>query len=637
MCGILGFISNSNSRDKYLNKFDYSLSLLNHRGPDFSNKWISSSNNIAFGHNRLSIRDLTSNSNQPKISNNGRYILTYNGEIYNCNLLIQILSSYNIHISKKNSDTEILLNYLSFFGIEKTLNDIEGMFAFALYDSKKNLLYLARDPFGEKPLYVGYDDSTILFSSEMIGIENLNSNKKELNKRNVELFLKLGFTPAPNTILKDIYKIEPGYYLTISTKSNISDLEIKDTFLNKKNNKKIFYKNYFDKKKVFEDRKVLKDRINNEDVEREIDQSVQSQIISDVPIGSFLSGGIDSSLISILMSKKISNLKTFTLGFAENQFDERTYANKISKIIGSDHNEIVLSSTEMLDNVEDIIDHYSEPFADPSQIPTTLISKFASNSVKVVLTGDGGDELFGGYNRYFYANKYHKYFNLFPKNIRKYLALSILKFSSDIKFQKIANKLLSIDNSDFFYLNFLSLIDPNTEIIQSSNNINDWFSDFKNINLNNYSDKMQYYDSLFYLPDDILHKVDRAAMKYGLETRVPFLSKRVFKLAADLKYNQKYNIGSGKIILKQILEKYLPKDLIYRKKAGFGIPLDQWLRLDLKNWASDLINSDIKNLDFLNNSFYKNLWNDQLKGMNNSLSLWPYLIFINWCKKHGYL
>ena len=183
----------------------------------------------------------------------------------------------------------------------------------------------------------------------------------------------------------------------------------------------------------------------------------------------------------------------------------------------------------------------------------------------------------------------------------------------------------------------LSLIDPNAEITRHSNNMNDWFSEFQKVDLDIYSDKMQYYDSLFYLPDDILHKVDRASMKYGLETRVPFLSKRIFKLAADLKYHQKYRIGSGKVILKKILEKYLPKHLIYRKKAGFGIPLDEWLRLDLKNWASDLINSDIKSLSFLDNTIYKKLWRDQLKGMNNSLPLWPYLIFVNWCKKHGYL
>lgn len=642
MCGILGLVNFEKNINELEPKFRTSLNLLSHRGPDYSDIFFDENKKFIIGHSRLSIRDLSSNGNQPKTSKDKRYIFTYNGELYNQRELFENLSDNTKKLINILCDTDVLFMHLIEFGIKKTLEITKGMFSFCFFDTKEKKLFLARDPFGEKPLYYGFDNDILIFSSDLAPIKNLFSKSPKINKKSIELLLKLDFIPNPSSIYENIFKLEPGSIIEINqnklNSNSKTDVNSHTSIFTKFNLNK--YK-YFELKQEFDNsiNKGINARITTtESLDKIINKSVSEQLISDVPVGCLLSSGIDSALIACNMHKIINKFDTFTVSYDNREYDESLDARKIANYLKSDHNELHLTEKDVENSILDILSKFDEPFADASQIPTSLISKFASSKVKVVLTGDGGDELFGGYRRYIYSNKYRSLFNFTNHYSRQKISIIINfinKFSKSIKLDKISNKLESISNLEDFYLNFLSNTNIDKKILKEFSYIRSWFNDIPQIRNKNYTEKMQYFDMLYYLTDDILHKVDRSSMMHSLETRAPFLSLDVFREALNLKYNQKYNGNYGKIILRKILSKNLPKHLISKNKKGFGIPIGLWLRTNLKDWALELISSKYSDLDFIDHDFYLDKWNEHINGKNNEIVIWPYLVLLNWYKnKH---
>ena len=404
MCGIAGIIyKNLSEQDIKLN-ISKMISRIIHRGPDSNGHWIDKNNRIILCSTRLAIQDLSKNGEQPMSSKSERYKIVFNGEIYNFK---DLKNEYLQNIDFiGNSDTEVFLELIEKFGIHKTLSLLDGMFAFALWDKLNQKLYLCRDRFGEKPLYYGKVSGNFVFASELNSISSLNFFNKSISKKSIDLFLKYSFVPAPYSIFEDIYKLEPAKLLTFDIKN--SEIQKSEYWSAIKSHDVNATKKLTEKESIQELDNVLNNTISN-------------QIISDAPIGSFLSSGVDSGLISAIMSNQSKRkINTFTVGFDED-YDETLDARKISKIIGSEHHEINIKKSSLLDTAKSISKYYDEPFSDSSQIPTYFISKFASKKVKVILSGDGADELFGGYNRYLLSKKYYKYLKLIPQNIKKYL------------------------------------------------------------------------------------------------------------------------------------------------------------------------------------------------------------------------
>jgi asparagine synthase (glutamine-hydrolysing) len=660
MCGFAGFLS-LNKKD-FLDSnsnIDLIKKKLSHRGPDFSDKWINEPQLVSFIHARLSIQDLSSLGNQPMVSHGGRYCIIYNGEIYNHLELRNFLkANFNISSWRGSSDTETLLSSFECLGIENTLKKCSGMFSIAIWDNLSNDLYLIRDRFGEKPLYFGIVQNMFVFASELKALKQITNFKNEINRDALNLFLRFAYVPSPRSIYDNIYKLEPGSLLKINSRNlAIINKEIKNLEYTNFNIQK-----WWDAKDVYNNASKLMYTDKNlalVDLEKALSRSIYSQLISDVPVGAFLSGGIDSSLIVSLLKKKIGKqVSTFTIGFNENLFDESKYAKKIAKYLETDHNELILSAKESL-NIIPYLDYvYDEPFADSSQIPTILISQFAKRKITVALTGDGGDELFGGYNRYIFIEKFWNYLSLVPFSIRKLIAKSLgilsidflnnfnfiynLLTKNDISFlgdkvNKFSHKMQSVKNLNDLYLSTISTYQTPSQLVLKSNDFSqNIFLHSKDLKNEDFKSMMMFIDTQTYLTDDILCKVDRASMSTSLETRVPFLDKDIVELAWKIPTKMKVNQKEGKLILKEILNKYLPRELTQRPKMGFGIPLANWLRNELRDWAEDLIDEKkIINDGYFNSEIIKKLWNEhQSKKRDWQNILWPILMFQLWKKKN---
>ena len=615
MCGVLAIINNpENFGPSLLLK---ALDSMKYRGPDFSDNV--HEKDFFIGHNRLSIRELSENSNQPKLSLCKKILISYNGELYNLGKLKKNLINSKKTLQNWESDTEMLVNYISVFGIEKTLNDIEGMFAFVAIDIENKIIYAARDRFGEKPLYFYNYDNSLIFSSDLVAIKQLIPSI-DLDLNSLDMFLKMGYILAPRSIYKNVKKIEPGSYLKI------------DSFHNTKISK-IFYK-YYDIKKNINEFNNSEKKYKKHELKKSLFESVESQLVSDVEIGTFLSGGIDSSLITSIASKINPKIETFTIGFEERNFDESIYAKNISEFLNIKNYCFTVKPKDLLNVVDYLSDIYTEPFADSSQIPTSILSNFASKRIKVALTGDGGDEIFLGYNRYIYYKKY-KYFlfcNNFIKNYFFNPVLKILYFNDKDKFQKIKKKILDIKDIKTYYKSMIMEISEDTKLIRNLDQ-----SKFFNEEDSNFSDDysyMQFLDLKYYLADDLLVKTDRASMYNSLETRAPFLNKKILEIAFKLDLKEKINHFEGKLILKNILNEYLPKHLFERPKKGFGVPISKWFRADLNGWIRDIINSNFFD-HLLDNEFYKQALNDHVSGKaDNAQILWRYSIFHQWYLKN---
>ena len=646
MCGITGFYSNTLST--FNNIILKMNSAITHRGPDSNNVWQDKNSGIFLGHQRLSIIDLSMAGNQPMVSNSGRFILTYNGEIYNHLEIRKELKKIDLNIKwKSNTDTETLLEALEYWGTEKTLKKTIGMFAFGLWDKRKRSLTLARDRMGEKPLYFGWQGKKLkkvfLFGSELKSLKVHPEFNREINRDAIALQLRHNYIPDPYSIYKGIHKLLPGHYLELTQK------DLKQNFLPAS---KIYWS--LTKSAIYGNSNQLTQSDENiqDDLEKCLKLSVKQKMISDVPLGAFLSGGIDSStIVSLMQSQSTHPIKTFTIGFNEDDYNEAQYAKKIANHLGTDHTELYFSSKTALEIIPKLPIIYDEPFSDNSQIPSILLSQLAKKDVKVALSGDGGDELFCGYNRYISTNNWLNKFSSIPISLREILAYALKLISQNNwnklfkllpglnqhvnyghKIHKGAKALETSTLLDLYNIFFSHWQNP-TEVVINSREQGNFLSDFKSevLNFNNHQ-KMMLLDLITYLPNSILVKVDRASMASSLEARVPFLDHKLIEYVWKIPHALKFRDGNGKWILKQILNKYVPKNLTERPKKGFGIPIGFWLRGPLKDWAENLLNEKkLSQEGYFNTKLIRDKWKEHLSNKNNwQYDLWNVLMFQAW-------
>ncbi len=629
MCGVAGIFS---ERYLGLDSVDPMINTLTHRGPNDRGKFLSNNKKLVLGHSRLSIIDLSKNGHQPMLSHSSRYMISYNGEIYNFKHLKKELQRFNSNIKfNGNSDTEVLVNYIEAFGIKKSLNDIKGMFSFALWDNKEEELILARDIAGEKPLYYGYINGNLYFASELKAIKEKEKNLI-INHDAVRLMLKYNCIPSPYSIYKDIYKVDPASFCRFRSPSLKPKIErYYSPEIKSRNNSKEEYLNRF---------------------EELIDNSVRSQMVSDVPIGSFLSGGVDSSLISYFMQKNSSKpINTFSIGFNDDSYNEAPFSKDIAKVIGTNHHELYIDDNDMKDFIHKLPEIYCEPFSDSSQIPTYFVSKFASESVKVCLTGDAGDELFGGYNRYLFANSYWNKINSTPKFFKKIISKVFLntptnkieaisqnffkilrkKMPSDFggKIHKFANSIKAESPHQYHDVNTTHW-DQNSKIYHNQDFIMPKLYRDNAGEIQNPED-MLISDFYGYLHDDNLCKVDRASMSVSLETRVPFLDKDIINFAYSIPFDLKIRGSNSKRLLKKLLFKKIPKKLFDRPKAGFAIPIHHWMRGDLKDWIDHLLDLEMEDNEIIDYKKIKNIWDEFKKGNDSyTYQLWDIIMLRAW-------
>ena len=648
MCGISGFIIQKSTPVLGLESLKKMVFTLSHRGPNNKGYWNNISETQFIGHTRLSIIDLSENGSQPMISSSGRYVISYNGEIYN-HLDIRKQINRNKNVSwKSTSDTETILEAIEAFGLIEMTKKIHGMFSICVIDKKKNLLYLIRDRFGEKPLYYGFSNNNFLFASELKGILAFPNFKKDIDKKSLNYFFNFSYIPEPHSIYKDISKLLPGTILTFNLNTNkIIGNQKFNTFCEDNNIP------------ITEENAV-------EQFDNTINSAVKDSMISDVEVGSFLSGGIDSSLITAVMQSQSSKkIKTFSIVFDDLKYDEKYYSRNISKHLSTDHNEVLINSKDMIDISKKIPEIYDEPFADSSQIPTVLVSQFASKKVKVVLSGDGADEFYGGYNRYIAFSKINKILKYCPYNLRyaigkiiSLIPLNLLTYMEiilgklffqnrsitqlDDKIKKLGVIFMNSRTITDMYFSIISLStgtsdllnheNANNEIDEFKEKISSYFSKNKNL-----VENVMTADQNMYLTGDILHKVDRASMYYSLETRIPFLNLNIINFSNKLKMNMKIRGNTGKFLLREVLKKYIPEKYINRPKMGFSIPLNEWLKGPLKEWSMDKLN--LKNIEqegYLNQKQVKYYLEHHFSGKKDfSRELWNIIVFQSWLSKYN--
>ena len=639
MCGIAGYLGEVKHPIDCLTKMADAIS---HRGPDNMGVWSDHNPSIGFAHSRLSILDLSSAGNQPMHSLSGNYVIIFNGEIYNHKSIRSELESINRRNWLGHSDTETLLAAIEEWGLKKTLVKAKGMFAIALWDKSSNKLSLACDRIGEKPLYYGWVNNQFVFSSELKSIKVFPEFNNRIDTNSLALFLRFNSIPAPYSIYKDIFKLEPGQIVEINSQS--SKLE-KYKFWSLEE----VYKNGSENK--FRGSSVQ--AINQ--LENILSEAVSSQMQSDVPLGAFLSGGIDSStIVALMQSYSSSQVNTFTIGFNSKEFDESKHAEMVANHLGTNHFNKFVTEKDALDVIPNLPDIYDEPFADSSQIPTYLVSKFAKEKVTVALSGDAGDELFGGYNRYIFSQKIFKNISKTPNSIKKLMSKIMFSLSEEnwnlILGRLMRNRYSNIGHKIHKTANIVSsksIRDLHFKLISQIQNPSDWLKDSNEYEsvFNDNEDRfkeldsveiMMAYDLISYLPTDILTKVDRAAMSVSLETRVPFLDPDVIEFSASLPMEFKIRNGVTKWLLREVLYKHVPKDLIERPKMGFAVPLAEWLRGPLKDWAESLL--DEKRLHqegFFNVEFVRDKWSEHISGRRNwSHQLWNVLMFQAWLENN---
>lgn len=651
MCGIAGFL-NLSSKDAAV--ADTALAMADkiiHRGPNASGVWAEGP--VALAHRRLSIVDLSAAGNQPMPSACGRYVIAFNGEIYNYRVIRQKVESdpyFAAYIKqwRGHSDTEVILAAFAIWGLEESLKLMVGMFAIALWDRHEQALFLVRDRMGEKPLYFGRFGSTFLFGSELKALRVHPAWQGEIDRGALSLFMRHNYIPAPYTIYKNVHKLLPGNFLRINASGDIHSKEYWSLAQVADNNgSKLFQGNEQEAMDALEER---------------LSASIRDQMLADVPLGAFLSGGIDSStVVALMQAQSQRQVRTFSIGFFEDGFNEAEHAKRVAEHLGTEHTELYVTAKQAQDVVPLLPALYDEPFSDSSQIPTFLVSQLARQHVTVSLSGDGGDELFGGYNRYFVAGDIWRKMHRAPVPLRNSLASLIRglppKTWSSLygivmpilprryrhgnfgdKLHKFAN-VLGSQGQETIYKQLIShWQDPASIVIDGHEPPTAITSPQHFPQISNFVERMMYLDTISYLPDDILVKVDRAAMGVSLETRVPMLDHRIVEFAWSLPFDMKVRNGESKWLLKQVLYRHVPKKILERPKMGFGVPIDQWLRGDLREWAEDLLNpSRLKSEGFFHPEPILEKWNQHLSGHQNwQYLLWDVLMFQAWLRaNHG--
>lgn len=643
MCGFAGVLVDGLSDTLSISKLQSMGDSIAHRGPDGQGIYISPSNHVGIVHRRLAIVDLSSAGHQPMASSDERYVIAFNGEIYNHDDLRRDLEDCFDSQWRGHSDTETLLEGIRCWGLEKTISYCVGMFAFALWDTVDLTLTLVRDRAGEKPLYYGFCNGSFLFGSELKALKTHSAFDSRINLDAIALFMRHKYIPAPHTIYSNIYKLMPGSILTLDADRIHSSLNIKE-YWSFGHAAQLASKSPF----IGNDLEALSA------IENQLMLSVKQQMLADVPLGAFLSGGTDSSLIASLMQKQSDKpIRTFTIGFEVAEYNEAQHAKSVAKYLGTDHTEIYVGESDSLDVVPKLSSMFDEPFADSSQIPTYIIASEARKHVTVALSGDAGDELFCGYTRYFRCLSKSQHVSLLPDRFFGLLRSITPLLNSDV-WQQIDSLTRQKNNgtwsnmfqrmSDFSDLNEFS------ELYRYM--VSDWkkptnllkgrgeaISLFNPAKIDGRQDKfnwMMLTDSVTYLPDDVLVKVDRAAMAASLETRVPMLDHRFIELALSMPLDVKVRENTGKWALKQILYKNVPKEILDRPKVGFGVPIDSWLRGPLKDWAEDLLNEHkLSQQGLFNTKLVRKYWSEHLSNCRNwQYPLWNILMFQSWLQEN---
>lgn len=662
MCGITGLLS-SKSSNNIIKHVKEMTSLLAHRGPNSEGFW--SQGNIGLGHRRLSIVDLSTNGSQPMKSYCERFIMSYNGEIYNH---LELRSELEISGAapkwQGHSDTETLLAAIVHWGLDEALCRSHGMFALALWDQAEKSLSLARDRMGEKPLYWGWAGQDLIFGSELKALRSHPDCPQKINKEAFNQYLRFMYIPAPLSIYQGIYKLEPGTILNIKGSAPLTPP--KKPIRPGESHGSASIRRYWDLNSEIEkgaNNPLLYEQEALPMIEDVLSKAVKRQMISDVPLGAFLSGGIDSSAIVALMQKQSERpVQTFTIGFNESRYDESNYAANVAKHLGTEHTMLKVTDIDARNVIPDLPWLYDEPFSDSSQIPAHLICKAAKQHVTVALSGDGGDELFGGYNRYIHGPKLWQLLSRLPLPLRRLAGIILqkipdyawhnfevvynkFKFNSagvkDLsnKINRLGERMSLIENFDDFYLYMTSnWIEPNKILFENTTKLSLKSQDsLPNSCLESPAMQMMLQDMRSYLPDDILCKVDRAAMGVGLETRTPFLDTDVIRLSSRLPINMKIRNSQGKWALRQVLYKYVPREIIDRPKMGFGIPIGLWLRGPLREWAEDMLSSKrLEEEGLLNPEIIQQNWSLHLSGRKDFTSqLWSILMFQAWRARVG--
>ena len=647
MCGIAGIVAAPSicDADTLRARGRAMADAISHRGPDEGDVWVDAAMGIALAHRRLSILDLSPAGRQPMFSACRRYVIVYNGEIYNWAELRRELDAGGVAPAwRGHSDTEILLAGIVAWGLEATLRRTRGMFALALWNCVEKSLILARDRIGEKPLYYGHVSNAFVFGSELKALCVSSGTGLDTDPGALALMLRYGYVPAPFSIYRGIFKLSPGTLLRVNSDGLFREPEPWWSF-----------------NKVAQEGvanlQILSDSEAIDGLEAVLSAAIGEQMVADVPLGALLSGGIDSSTIVSLMQAQSSRpVRTFTIGFAERSYDEAAHAQTVARYLGTEHTELLITSEQARDIIPRLPDIYDEPFADSSQIPAVLVSELTRQHVTVCLSGDAGDELFAGYNRYFWANILWQRYGCLPSGLRRGLAAGFSTLPVGLwnlvlgalnpfiprqfhvsnpgdKFHKLA-EVIGAASPEALYLKLVSqwrgqlpldgVFEPSTLVANSSL----WPS------LMNFPERMMAVDTLTYLPDDILVKVDRAGMAAGLEVRAPFLDARVIDFAWRLPFHQKIRDGQGKWLLRQLLYRHVPKALVDRPKQGFGVPIDSWLRGPLRDWAEDLLSmSALSESGLLNPAPIRTIWNSHLSGRNKQYALWNILMYQAWRKR----
>lgn len=642
MCGITGFISESEESESHHVTLAAMVTAISHRGPDSSGDWVSPDRTLWLGHARLAIQDISPAGHQPMVSPSGNLVLTYNGEIYNHRAIREELDSEHPHQWKGTSDTETLLFAIETWGLDRALRKTRGMFAFALYNQSHQTLTLVRDRFGEKPLYYGLQGKDFLFASDLAAMVVHPSFRHEVDREALAQYFLYGYVPSPASIYRGIHKLPPGHYATLSLDNSRQTVQPRLT-------------QYWTYTEVLTERqRSAKPRDPVTLVHGTLRSAVADQMISDVPIGTFLSGGLDSSVITALAQENSAQpINTYTIGSPSADLDESGYAREVARALGTRHTEFQVTDSEARDVVPLMGEIYSEPFADSSQIPTYIVSKMARGEVTVALTGDGGDEIFGGYNRYTRGLSIWRQTRQIPRVFRDGLRKLLLSRPPEDwaqQFRSVSNNgarwgvsnlgnkieklgaILSADNLDSYYMTLTEKW-PKGPLMDGPKGEKNplLFHLSADSNLDE-ARRLMLVDALTYLPDDILVKVDRASMASGLETRAPFLDLQVAEIAATLNTATLINGKEGKAPLRQILANYLPDSLINRPKLGFGIPLGHWLRGPLRTWVEELIAPNVlKKQGFLDPVLVREMWDKHLTGMGNTEEqMWAVLVFQLW-------
>jgi asparagine synthase (glutamine-hydrolysing) len=655
MCGIAGWIDPNASSDRAsLESIAAAMAdALSHRGPDDSGVWADPEAGVALGHRRLSIVDLSSAGHQPMRSAAGRFVISYNGEIYNSAEIRAELESADPNLRLRgHSDTEILLAAFERWGVEPSLKRANGMFAFALWDARERELVLARDRFGEKPLYYGFSNGVFLFASELKAIRAHPSFTGSIDQEALARFLQFSCVPAPHSIYRGIRKLPPGTILRYHAgKTRITP---------------------FWSTRACVEAGVSRPFLGSEaDAIAELDSllrdAVRLRMQADVPLGAFLSGGIDSSLTVALMQQQSElPVRSFSIGFEDAAYDEAGDARAVAHHLGTEHTELYVQPADAIDLIARLPEVYDEPFADSSQIPTILVSRLARQHVKVSLSGDGGDEVFGGYNRYIWGGRLWDLMRVTPRTLRHASARVIQSLSAErwqqlfdrmrpvlpaflsqrtpgYKLHRLAG-LLSSSNPEEMYVRMASHWLPSAHAVREieassaslGNDTDSYNSDCLGscawLPLPGFALQAMYADTITYLPNDILTKLDRATMAFGLEGRIPYLDHRVVEFAWRLPLSMKVRPNCGKWILRQLLQLYVPERLVERPKMGFAVPLETWLRTSMRDWAEAMLDPKrLREEGFFDAALVREKWSDHLRGRGIwQTHLWSVLMFQSW-------